>query len=464
MFNKTVKTEADTSSKLSNKDKLNAAKENNIKIKNRIKLKSEKIYIISTIVIVIILVIASFLTTYLRSMKYKPYIKYEEKMKTYGFDKMYDNKTAKTDELVTKSEALKIALASVFNTYDISGFAAEHNEYPNAIWVEYAKYTEITKEDININNYSDKVKYIDVISYLENCKLKFLKDQPIKDTEVNLKDISKYKTEEQAAIKDMVANKIIYVLSTNLNGKKNIFKGQLNEMVVNFVEKYNTITMSGDKINVNPEKIPSNADQYPYTITTVDKTIYEKEIIEDFPTESLTPKEMYTYKKDLYPQIQRYSEEFFNNILSIDYKTITEDNLREKLEPYLIAKPNENSIKAYVKHVIDNEIVIEGICKLQVPIIYSDGFSYRARLKLTFEIKSSKTKDNILYLDFSNGYKKTYTQTSYDILVDYFLTNGIGSNNMYMAETDLYNALLDKDKSGITRELDTETYFKEENK
>lgn len=464
MFKKAVKKGADISSKSSNKDKLNAAKENIINIKNKIKLKNKKIYIIVVIVIMIILLIAVFLTTYLESLKYKPYTKYEEKMKTYGFDKMYDNKNATTNEPVTKAEALKIALAAVFNTSDISGFAVENNEYENAIWVEYAKHTEITKEDINITNYSDKVKYIDVITYLENCKLKFLKDQPINDTEVDLKDISKYKTEEQTAIKDMVANKIIYVLSKNLNGKENIFKGQLNEMVVNFVEKYNTITMSGDKINVNPEKIPSNADQYPYTITTVDKTIYEKEIIKDFGADALTPKEMYTYKKELYPQVQRYSEEFFNNILNIDYKTITEENLTQKLEPYLIAKPNENSIKAYVKHVIDNEIIIEGKCKLQVPIIYSDGFSYRARLKLTFEIKSSKTKDNILYLDFSNGYKKTYTQTSYDILVDYFLTNGIGSNNMYMAETDLYNALLDKDKSGITREVDTETYFKEENK
>ena len=454
MFNKVVKKGEDISPKLSNKDKLIAAKENNKNIKSQIKDKRKKLYIIAAIVTLVIIVIAVLLSLYLNTMKYKPYIKYEAKMKTYGFDTMYNDKSAKTDEPVTKAEALKLALGAVFNKYDIlNGMVTSKDAYENSSWVEFAKSNGITSEDINVNNYKNKAKYIDTISYLENCKIKFLTNETIKDTDVNVKDIGKYSTDQQTAIKDMLANEIITLVSKNLNGNKEIFKGQLNELVVNFVEKYNTITMNGDKININPEKIPSNADQYPYTITTVDKSVYEKPFAQEYTPNVFTPKELYAGKKLFYPQIKMYTEEFFDNILNIDYKTITEENLTQKLEQYFLIKPNETAIKAYVKQVKDNEIVIEGKSELQVPIIYSDGFSYRARMKVTFEIKHSKTKENLLYLDFFGGSKKTYTQTSYNFLADYFLETGLGSNNMYLAETDLYNAILDKDKCGITKEV-----------
>lgn len=382
------------------------------------------------------------------------HVTYEEKMKTFGLDKLYNNERAETSEPVTKAEALKLALAVVFNTTDISGFAAEHNEYKNAIWVEYAKATGITKEDINISNYNEKASYLDVISYFENCKIKFLKDYSIKDTIVNFKDISNYSTEQQAAIKDMVANGIIYPLSDNLNGSARIFKGQLNELVVNFAEKYSTIAMMGDRINLDPQKLPANADQYPYTITTVDKAIYEIPFIKEYSVRFLTPKESYTKRKENYTLAKEWSEEFFNNILNIDYKTITEESLYEKLRPYLIFSPNKSAIASYVKYVKANEIVIEGSSKLQVPIIYFDGDTYRGRLKLNFEIKHSKTKVNLLYLDLFDGLKKTYGKNSYDILADYYLESALGTNTFYMEEADLYRTILQKDKCGITKEIE----------
>lgn len=384
----------------------------------------------------------------------KSNIIYEEKMKTFGFDKLYDNKRAETSEPVTKAEALKLAMAAIFNLDNTLAFYENVEEYQNANWVELAKAEGITKEDINISNYNEKATYIDVISYFENCKVKLLKDYPIKDTQVNFKDIANYSTEQQAAIEDMVASGIISPLSDNLNGSARIFKGQLNELVANFAEKYNTIAMLGDKINIDSEKMPSNAAKYPYTITTVDKAVYEIPFTNNDSRSFLSARDLYTYKKQLYPQVQAWSEEFFNSILNIDYRTITEQSLTEKLEPYIIFSPNEYAIEKYVKHVKDNEIVIEGNAKLQVPIIYFDGSSYRMRLRLTFEIKHSKTKDSLLYLDWLDGLKETYTQNSYDILVDYYSSNAIGNNNMYMNEYALYNAILQKDKCGITKEVE----------
>lgn len=439
-------------SELSNKDKLINAKQLNEKNKEKTKFKHIRLHIFSIISVLLVLLLLFILAIFLNKLKYDPYVKYENKMRTYGFDTMYNNKSAKTSESVTKAEALKLAIGAVFNTYDISGIAVENNEYENSIWVQYARDTEITKEDINSSNFSNKVKYIDVISYFENCKIKFLKEQAVKNNQVNLKDITKYSAEEQAAIKDMVANEIIYVLSENLNGDDYIFKGQLNELVVNFVEKYNTISFNGDKLNVSTEKIPSNADQYPYTLASVDKSIYELPFFVDLQSEYLSPKQLYNFKKEIYPQIESRAEAYFNNMLDIDYKTITEKNLKEKLEMYLIYPINETIIKEYVKYVKDNEIVITGNSKLQFPVIYFDGMAYRARIRLKFEIKHSKTDKDLLYLDGFSNLKKTYQKKSYDILVDYYLLGALGNNNMYLDEYELYPTILEKDKCGITRE------------
>ncbi len=234
---------------LSIKEKLYKAKDKsiNININNRL-LKYNKIYFIVITASILISLITNSIIVYINNYKYEPYIKYEDKMNIYGFDEMYNNKSAKTSELVTISEALKLALATVFNTSDISNFAIVNNEYNNATWVDYAKDVGITKDDVNINNYYNNVKYINVIEYFENCKLNFLKDEKVKSNEVNLEDINVYTVSEQAAIQDMIANQIISIFSNNLNGNSYIFKGQLNEIVVNFAEKYNTIAMPRSKV------------------------------------------------------------------------------------------------------------------------------------------------------------------------------------------------------------------------
>jgi len=389
----------------------------------------------------------------IKSSLLNSYAKYEDKMKTFGLDQLYNNKSAKTSEFVTKAEALKLALAVAFNVNDISGFAEQHNEYDNAIWVEFAKYHVITDEDINISNYNYKATYMDVISYFEKCKLKFLKEQPVKDTTVNLNDISKYSSEQQAAIKDMMANGIIYPLTASLNGDTSITKGQLNEIVVNFAEKYNTIAMKGDTINTDPNTMPSNVDKYPYTLTNVDKAIYEIPFTIEYEPDSRTPEELYVLKKEIYSQAKSYSEGFFDSILNIDYRTITEESFQKQIEPYLISPANKSAIKFYVKYVKDNEIVLEGKSSLQVPIIYFDGFTFRPRLNLKFEVKHSKTKENLLYLDFFENSNKIYAKTSYDFLVDYYLTNPVFSSRMCLIENELYKTILLKDKCGITRKM-----------
>lgn len=434
---------------------------NNMKRLKDVYNKRRKITKIALVVILAATIILYATIINLNTSKYGVYIKYEEKMKIYGFDSMYNNKSAKSNEPVTKAEALKLAISATFNTSDISNFATANDDYQDAIWVEYAKAAKITNEDINDTNFNDYARYIDVIQYFENCKIIFLKDKSNKDTNVDIKDILQYNAAEQVAIKDMIANGIIVERTHEINGNENIIKGQLNELVVNYVQKYNTITMPGDKINVSSEKMPSNANEYPYTLASVDKTIYEKPFSIDYVTDKMSPSQLYKYKKESYGEIQRYIEGYFNSILNVDYKTITEESFKNSISGYLIYKPNDYAVKSYIDNVKTNEIVIKGNAKVQFPTIYSDGISYRVRVKLKLDIVSTKTKNNLIYLDYINGLNKTYQKDSYDLLVDYYMTNAINSSTLFMKEVDLYNAIIDKEKSGIIQEVDNNDYSKE---
>ncbi len=69
-----------------------------------------------------------------------------------------------------------------------------------------------------------------------------------------MNDLTSYSVGEQAAIADMVANEILYLVADKLNGNDYVFKGQVNEIVVNFCEKYSTVAMPGDMVCTDPEK------------------------------------------------------------------------------------------------------------------------------------------------------------------------------------------------------------------
>ncbi|PKM94323.1 MAG: hypothetical protein CVU84_12775 [Firmicutes bacterium HGW-Firmicutes-1] len=382
------------------------------------------------------------------------YVKYEEKMKTYGFYKMYDNQSAKSDEAVTKAEALKLALSVTLNTDELDGYSEKDEEYPGAIWVNYAKTMGVTKEEINITNYKDKATYIDVISYFEACKVLLKKDLPVNSVEVYLKDMSTYKAEEQVAIKDMVANKIIYLLTDNLNANDYIFKGQLNELAVNYAQQYNTIVEMGEQINKSPEKMPSNASLFPYILTNIDKSIYEKPFFSRDHKASMTAKDLYITRKETFPQAKYISEEFFKDILNIDYRTITVESFKKSLSRYMIFAANDKSIEEYVKYVKENEVIMKGNAQFQSPVFYYDGVTFRTRLKLDFEVINSKTNENLLYPDLNDSSASIYGEKKYTIIVDYYLASSTGNGNMYIVKHELYDAILDKENCRITKELD----------
>lgn len=331
--------------------------------------------------------------------KYKPYKKYEETMKIYGFDTAYNNQSAKTGESVTKSEAIKVILSAALNLSDIRDLTIEKDEeYENQLWVEYAKYKEIIGSDeINKDNANDKVSYIDVIRYLANAKVKIVGKELDSAVNMKVKDIDKYKTDEQTAIEDMISNEIITINTKKIKGNSHIFKGQLNELISNFAVKYNTITENDEKINISEDKEPSNKDQYPYTLASVDKKIYEIEDYVYMEGKYKNAKNVYAQKKEFYPQIEDTINKYFNTILNVDYKTISIENFTESLKPIMLY--GATSVEEYVNYVKDNKIVIKGKATVNFPAVYFDGIDYRARTTIEIETLNGSTNKNLFYGD-----------------------------------------------------------------
>lgn len=386
--------------------------------------------IVGIILIVAIVLIGKYVYNYFYDKKYKPY---EEKMHTYGFDKMYDNQSARSSEKVTHSEAIKMIIASIYNVYDVSGFAYDTQvEYPNMLWVDYAqKQKIISNDDITKDNESNNVKYIDVIKYYIDARAKLLNKKVQYDKEASFSDLKKYNTDMQDYINDAAKNKLINDSNKKLNADKLITKAQLNMLVVNFVEQYNTITLKGDKINVNPDKVPSNANEYPYTLSNVDKSVYELPLTYEDPDITANPIETYIIKKEYYSQIKEFAEYYYNYILNIDYETITADDIKEKINDYTMYGVYDDDVNAYVDYVKNHKIKLSGSAKAQLPIIYYDGLYYRVRMKIDLNVISSDTKDNLLYQDLKNDKAYTYKDKN-TFIIDAKLGNAYKQNTIYL--------------------------------
>ncbi len=403
------------------------------------------------IVILAVILIAGIIVTIqiFNQRKYEDYIALEESMKKYGFDRMYDNGTANTSDMVTKSEAIKLVIATVYNKYDISGIASEpKEEYSNAIWVEFAqKLGVITTTDVNAENANDPATYSDMIRFFSNAKVKLLDlTLDVEDTGI-VKDINQYNMDEKLGILDMVNSDVITIHTDKMNARNKIFKGQANELIINFAEKYNTITISGEKLNINREKIPQNASEYPYTVATVDKSVYEYAFFGKGGERFKLPIEVYADQKEYFYQIKKNVEEYYNTLINIDYQSINEEDLKKKVNQYLLFGMNEEALHEYVEYVKTNHIKLSGTAKIQMPILYFDGTYYRMRTKIELNIESAILHKNLLYGDLLKDQDVVYEEGSHVFYIDTYLSNAINNKTLYNEESSFIDMLCDQNDS-----------------
>lgn len=410
-------------------------------------INKKSIILIIGICIVVIAIVA-IVNVILTNMEYKKYERYEDKMNRYGFNKLYDNESAKTSEKVTKSEAIKMIIGTCLNTFDISGIAKKPtDDYQNAIWVLYAQDASIANaSEVNKDTSGDKVKYVDVIKYFSNAKKKLLNIELLNEPKKQISDLKKYNGVEQEAILDMLSNDILQELSGSLKGNKKVFKGKLNEIIVNSIEKYSILN---ENMQTDEAQMPSNANEYTYISKDVAKEVYEKKFIVDTKEEFKLPKQAYSDLKQYYTQISDKIEKYYNTLLNIDYSTISKEELKNNLYQLTLRDADDKTLDEYIAYTKQNNIKLSGKAKVQDPIIYFDGLNYRVRTKLDFKVESSLTTNNILFIDFETGRKSKYDKKDYSLYIDVVLGSAIGTGTFYLKNISLNNLVIDEN-SGIS--------------
>lgn len=418
-------------------------KQNNKKYRIRTILLSVLAIVIVAAVIITSIIIAN--------INYSKYEKYEDKMDLYGFSQVYDNGRANTRDKVTKSEAVKMVLACLYNVPSIEGIALPTEEtYSNAIWVEYAiKQGFVTREEVNASNADDKVRYQEVLVWLYNIKAKALNIEPDTEDNFNVKDINAYNADQQLAIKDLLNSGVITVNTNRINGTQKLYKGKLNELIVNFAEEYNTITVGNSKININPEKIPSNADRYTYTLANVNKDIYEIPFVNDGKEGFISPIDYYPANKQYFTQIKTYVEGYYDYLLTVDYNNISIQQMKRKLKKYAYVEFSDEELQKYVDYVKNNKIKLNGKSTAQFPCVYFDGTDYRVRVKLEIVVENSDTKENLLFGDT----KTTYSDTQATIYIDAILAKNETSETLFVVNTPISKMVVKNSGSVLSKEV-----------
>lgn len=425
------------------------------KIKNNImKSKFSKIILI-VVAVILVLVVAFGIYKLIINNSNKSNVNYLENIKTYGFDVMYDNNTAEPTDTVTKSELMKMVVVSMLNNSDITKLVEireyienyneemtqeqieESLEYKNQMWVDYAVLSGVIEKGvITKDNANDKATLLDALVYFSNAKVKLLNEVLDTENTPDIKNFDSYRVSEQLALRDMTYNKMIDEKEKNF--KQTLTKERLNKLIIDMALEYNTITVGDEKININKDKEPSNVEDYPYTLASIDKTVYElKNYIANDSYKNA--RDMYVDLKDNYYAISSLIEEYALAILNIDYATLDEEVLKDNLLDLSFYYENEANIKEYIEYIKSNKIKISGSAKVQFPAVYFDGELYRVRVKVDYKIENADKKENLIYGDLKSKEAISYDKDENSMIVDIPLQKSVISDTFYIKLRPLKN-------------------------
>lgn len=341
----------------------------------------------------------------------------------YGFNFANEGKISGNKE-ITKGELAKVIISLLYNLRDHSELGGGYIfEDPNSYWVDIGYRREIfTKEQINNDNINSKVTFRDMITYLTRT----LKDRNIIEfgkvqgyTEKTLNE------DENKTMKYLVDNNIVPKKDIELN--KNVSREKAYIIVLKLLQKNGIIDVLGREIRTTD--LPTNSSEYPYILKDVSNEIYQAKNIgidtADKAAKTLNIKEVYygnelSYNKRI--KYKEYIENFYNTILNIDYKTITSEDLYNKLKD--ITRLDKKAIDGYVDKIKRDKINIKGKISVEPSIVYYQSPYYYYRSRIEFEILEADNLDNVLLMDFYEyfdykGMRLTYQKNyKYNLLID----------------------------------------------
>lgn len=402
-----------------------------------------RIFVIVGIALICVGIIVAivFGVKYLNMMaKYKTYT---DKMYKYGLADLYNNKEANITENVTNEEMLKIVLAAVRGKIELNDYTGSGTNK----WLEFST-TRGYNVNITENNLQENANNLET-ALIAIRALESIQKANIEKTELKMKktELAKLTSDEQNLLQKAVNIDIIQNNNSTLK-KVPMIKGELNKLAVTIIEKFATVyhgTKDGVNIVTDKNKMPSNYEKYPYIVDSIPKDIYEYEF--DVMTESTSQVPLETYKDmgDLYGQIEDTLINYYNEILNVDYTTISIQKFMDSIQGRLVYSLEEADVKTYVEYVIKNQIKLSGKAEPLLPIIYNNGEQYLVRTKLTFEVLNSKTEDNLLFGDEGQNIK--YTGKQIEMYVDVPMGMTLNSKSLRVYKTCLARQMINNNSS-----------------
>ncbi len=440
-----------TSKKRNNKPKSKNIKQ---KVKNSKNIskdnKNKKGFKVGIIVVSFVIVLLVILSFYYILSKEKSN-EYSKKINTWGLSKLYDNNQTYSWQNVSKIEALRIVIAASTNKTNVKSLYNPKDEMSDdEIFMYYANYNNLIDDDsINNNNMNENATMLDVIMLINNSRKNILKKEITGVGNPIFSDFDIYTDIQKAYIRNLVKDEIIQNNDKKLNADKDIRKGELNKIIVNYVYKYSTFSLNGEVMIRNEEDMPKNVDEYPYVLENVPKEVYEqKNTVYDYDY-YLNAADFFDIRREYYWTTVYNSNKYFDTILNVDYNTITYEGLRDSIKNYVVGRYEEDVLKEYVDYVKKNNIKITGKSTSCLPAIYNDGRRCVIRTKLEFNIESSNTKENLLCFDKMYNAKVYYDKTNYTIYIDAQMGYVSDSKLVYNQQQPVYTMLLDMSKDEI---------------
>lgn len=373
------------------------------------------------------------------TLKYK---EYETKMNRYGYNEFYDNKEATSTEYVTNKEAIKVIIGSIANDKKVSSmyYLYDKSIGEDQNWHNYAKYLHIKNVD-KFSNLEEDTKKLDAILFavdtLESVAGEEVEKAQLKISERKLKKLS---LDEQELVAKAVSLELLKNKNSALKNNK-ILKGELNKIVITLVEKFVTMQNFSDGVSVitDKENMPENYEEYPYILDNASKEVYEMDFQVMTERTYLSPKETFKVMSYLYGQTNDLIVDYFNEILNIDYTTITTRNFLSSIQNSVIYRLHEEDVQDYVNYVKENKIKLEGSATPILPIMYNNGEQFVVRTKIKFKVLNSNTQNNLLFGDENSKVK--YNGQEIDIYVDVPLGTTLNSDSQRIYVSTLANHL-----------------------
>ena len=377
------------------------------KSSNKKAIKEISIFTILLVLVIIVACVGVYLgiRALVITLKYMPYT---DKMTTYGYNELYENKKATATQEVTNAELLKVIIGSIKNNKDIFSmyYLADKNISDAINLYDYSVYSgvnnSIDKKDLALS-----ATKIDSIIILTSVLEGFLGEE-IQPSKLEMKEqkLKEYTEKEQEIIAKAVTLGIIKNKTSELSDKE-IIKGELNKLVINIVEDYATIyygninSTKDEKVTIVTDKdeLPDNYKDYPYVVSNISKDIYELDYKVRRQYTFKNPKEVYKVMGYLYGQTDEILTRYFDRILNINYETITVENFLDSIDNLVVYKIGQDDVKDYVQYVKDNKIKLEGKATPMMPIMYDNGEEYVVRTKISFKIVNANTEYNLLFGD-----------------------------------------------------------------